>query len=187
MPNTLHANFSPSLRPDSLRVAQGLIAETYPRLIGSGPFAGATGTLYFAQVYLARGDILTNCHIIVGIAGVAETFARVGLWDSVTGALLASCVDQGAGWATVGLHSQAFSAPFTVQTSGIYYLGYLVLAGTVPGLAITLAPLANRIGLTSGIAGGPLLFGSTVGLLDLPNPLVIAAGTAPGVYWIGLS
>ena len=167
--------------------AQGLIAETGQRINPTGPQAVASGTLYFTQIFLVAGEVITTSTVATGIVATVQTFARVGLWDCVTGALLASCVDQGAAWATLGLHSQAFSVPFTVPVSGVYYIGALTLAGVGPGLNVIATLSANKIGLLPGLGGRPILYGSVAGLVDLPNPLVIAAGAVPGALWIGVS
>ena len=172
-------------REENWRFAQGIIAETTPRCSITAGVVATSGTLFFQQVFLKQGDLLVNCHVINGVAAIAETFARIGLYD-IAGNLLASCVDQGAAWATLGIHSQPFSTPFSVPTTGIYYLALLTLAATSPGLAIIQAPAATRIGLAVGLVGKPIQDGSQNGLIDLPNPMVVAAGPTPGIFWIAV-
>jgi len=168
------------------RNAQGLIAETFPHNIAVGPQALVSGTCYFSQIFIPGGKTLTNCHVSNSITGVSITVARIGLYDTA-GTLLASCANQSSAWEAVGFKSQALSAAYTVGTSGIYYAGVVTVAATGPGLVLGLAAAASRIGATDPLSGKPIYFGSTQSLSDLPSPLTVAAGTAPGLPWIAFS
>ena len=94
----------------------------------------------------------------------------------------------GTAWATVGLHSQALSSPYTVTASGLYYAAILAITGTtMPLLRTMCTPSAARVGITGAAPSGGLVFGSQTAQVDLPNPGTIAAGTAPGLIWIAFS
>jgi hypothetical protein len=179
-------------RRDLLREARGYIAESGDLRDDHASVIGISGTLYFQQVYLMPGDIITTVDIGIGVAPVALTLAKVGFWDAVTGTLLASTADQSASWATVGIKANALQATLTIPSppanSGIYYIGHLAIASTtMPSVCSgTAAPVAARANLVTGVGGRPILFGSTTGLSDLPATLTIAAGAAPGTFWYGL-
>src|SRR5882672_9325394 len=171
----------------ALQKARGLLAETIPQDVQLGAGAPVSGTLYFQQIFLQAGQVLTTSHINTGFLGVLVTFGKIGLYNTA-GALLIATADQGAAWATLGRHSQNFTAPFTVPTTGIYYMGILCLATTtMPRWAAIMSPSVNNVGLGEALAGKPLYYGSQTGLTDLPNPMTVAIGTAPAKWWIGLS
>jgi hypothetical protein len=170
-------------RLDALRAAQGLLAETHPKLYFGVPAAAPTsGTVYFAQIYLDAGVTLTQSQIAIMIVGVTCTMARVGIWDR-GGNLLASTANQAAAWESLGNKTQALTSPFTPAISGPYYAGLIEVAATAP--AFLSAPSAtNKIGMSPGRPGFPAYIGSQDGQTDLPGALVIAPGTAPSLPWI---
>lgn len=169
------------------RNLQGIIAETTPRYAVIAGGLMVSGTVYYVQVYLFRGQVLATTHIVVGTAGSGVTFGKVGLYDS-TGVLLASTADQTNGWTAVGTHSQAFAVAYTVPVTGIYYAALLTLASpTAPSPGISSTPQAGNIGNGGAAPSGGLVCASQTGQTDLPAPATIAAGTAPGVFWVGFS
>jgi len=171
----------------ALQKARGLLAETVPQDSQLGSGIPVSGVLYFQQVFLQAGQILTTTHINTGQVGVLVTFGKIGLYNT-TGTLLIATADQVAAWATLGRHSQNFTVPFTVMVTGIYYLAILGLATTtMPRWACVLSPSVNNVGNAEGLPGKPLYYGSQIGLIDLPNPMTVATGTSPGKWWIGLS
>lgn len=174
-------------RVDALRVARGFLSETCDRMLGGTSNVGiVSGTCYFQQAYLAAGDVISNGWIAIGAAPVGLTLGKLALWDVTTGSLLASTGNQSASWATTGL--KAAPLTYAVPAGGVYYVGLIFVAGTLPSIAVaTGIPAATRIGLTPGVGSKPILYGSQAGLSDIPSPLTIAAGAAPGVFWIGLS
>jgi hypothetical protein len=170
----------------ALRTAQGILAETHPRLSPVGSAVLAPGTVYFMQVYLWAGQTVSACHVTVAVAGSAETFAKCGLY-STAGTLLASTADLGNGWETVGIKSNNFATPYVVPTSGIYYVAALVLAGSGPSFIRTWTPIAaGTASVALGLAGRPLYFGVQTAQTDLPSPATIVAG-AGGTLWVALS
>lgn len=179
-------------RTDLLRSAQGVISETVPHWhcqAGIAPGLFLSGTLYLHQIYLLKGDVLANALVqTAGTGGASVTFAKIGLYDTA-GNLLAATADQGAGaWISNGMHSQAFLSPYTVPTSGIYFIGQLVLhSGTYPPLSVALSPNAAKIGMADPVAGKPVYEASIASLSDLPSPATIATGTLPGLIWIGVN
>ena len=71
------------------------------------------------------------------------------------------------------------TTPYTVPTTGLYYLGYFITATTVPTLKGGTAKTGGQLNGTA-----PILFGtSSTGLTTtLPNPAAaITAGTAS--FW----
>lgn len=167
--------------------AQGVIAETIPRNIVL-PVVPATGTCYFMQVTLKKGAIIGNCHVLSAVAPTGLTLAKIGLYDNA-GNQLAKTADVSAAWsaAGTGLFQQPFIVPYTVTATGIYYLALITTGTTAPSLAGILGAAASRIGLTPGLPGHPIQFGSQAGVIDLPSPLTVAAGAAPGIWYIGVS
>lgn len=147
-----------------------------------------SGTVYFQQVYLVAGEVVSNAWIAIGAAPSGLTLGKVAMWDATTGVQLAVTADQSTPWASIGLKGAAFTAPYTAPASGIYYVGLLFVASpTLPSVATAVSiPSTARVGLVGAVTG-PILYGSQAGQVDIPNPLTIAVGTSPGVFWIGLS
>jgi hypothetical protein len=178
-------------RESLYRFARGIAAETVDRTaLSTGSFP-ISGTLHFMQLLLLKGQVISSSSVLVSaqtINAVGLTFSKVGLF-SKTGVLLASCANQVAAWASPATHSQAFTAPYVVPTTNVYYVGFLIITGgTMPALVKSAGPpAAIMAGQSDAAPSGGIFCGSQAGLADLPNPATIAIGPTPGFFWIGLS
>lgn len=177
---------------DLLLNAQGLLGQSgiSREHAGASNVGLVSGTCYFQQIYLKAGVTISNIFMAIGTAAVGLTLSKNAFFDTVTGAVLASSADQSAAWGTTtGTKQVPLLSPFTPSASGAYYVGWLALASTMPAMALggSAIAAATRLGMTGGIGGRPILFGTQTGLSDLPNPLVIAAGTTPGTFWFGVN
>lgn len=180
----ISAFVSPSLS------AEGLVAQTIARtnVVGTIPTGNTvSGTVYFTSIYLYAGQTLTNALIGVSVAGVLVTMGKIGLYDNA-GNLLASTANVTSAWESAGLKSHAFSAPYVVVTSGLYYMGVIIISTTPPQCYRGVLPSSLNAALATAIGAGQVPFGSLAGQTDLPvSAGVIVPGSAPGVYWIGLT
>ena len=174
---------------DSLmRQFLGVLAETVPRSSIVASSAAASGTLDGTAVILRAGMLVTNISLGIRTAAVAPTLSRVGLYDK-NGNLLASSIDQGASWATIGLKTIAVSVPYLVPTTDLYYLAWICVAGTGPGIWTTAVPSAQAQAMGVPIGSGLLPYFTTPSLSDLANPATIAnpGGSLPGIFWMAVS
>ncbi len=174
-----------SLRDQVLREGQAIKGEPYPRIVGDNGGSRLTGgTVYLVAIGLVSGDIVTNILANIASAGTGTTLSKVGLYDS-SGNRLARSADQGSAWNTVGSYTIALTAPYTVTSTGLYYLAVIATASsTVPALWSTVISGVGDIPFAGGSA--PWAVGTSTGLSDLPSSLSFGTTGATG-YWMGWS
>ena len=156
----------------------GSEAETIPRNIcpevnTTGP---ASGTLWLQAIFLKAGTVVTNiCFYSATTAANTPTNQVFGLYDASRNLLATTNDDTTTAWGANTFKSLDLTSPYTVPTTGIYYLGLLVVATTVPTYK---GGAAKTGGHLSGVA--PLLQGSSsTGLTALPsNAAAISSSTA---------
>jgi hypothetical protein len=136
----------------------------------------ATGVLRLFAVGLQAGDVVTSVVFRSGAQAMATpTNWWFGLFDSSRVALRLTADQLTAGWAANTTKSLALSSTYTVPSTGLYYIGAMVKATTVPSL----------LGVTLGVTGAhfdipPILCGSAdTGMSAPPTlPFTAAALTA---------
>lgn len=162
----------------------GAVAETFPR---GGTALGTvsvltSGTLRLVAIALAAGRVVTSITFTSIGAASAPTNQWFGLFSSARVALGLSADDTSTAWGANATKTLALTAPFTVTTSGLHYLGLMVAAGTPPTLA--------GITSTSVVTGqAPSLSGNTADTgLTAPPALPFTAGaiTASGLMPYGV-
>lgn len=129
----------------------------------------ASGVALGVAVPLYAGDVVTKIAVKSGAtAAVTPTHYFFALYNAA-GTLIAQTADQlTAAWAANTTVSLSLSAPYTVTSTGVYYVAISVTAGTVPTvLGSNLALAGASAGLVAGQAVLAESFGSAV------------AGTAP--------
>lgn len=166
----------------------GLLQECFPALLIPNALGMTSGTLRATGIGLTAGQIVTNVGVFVSVttSGTNPTLIRFGLYDNASN-LVASTGNLNASglFTTQGYVQTAFSATYTVGTSGLFYVAYIqngVFSVTNPTF---------YSGTTSTQAGKPLTSGKRywfeqTGLTDLPNPAVPANPVSAPV-WFGLS
>jgi hypothetical protein len=164
--------------PNDYLAAFGLIAETYPRELMLNQNVSTSGDYRFCAIGLEAGDAISNVLVFVAGAAAAVTLARAGIYSPSTLALLASSANQsGLAWGAAGWVAVPLSATWTVPATGVYYVGMLFVAGAGPSMAG--AGAVNGADVVSPPGNVIRTCGRQVGLADLPNPLVPAAGNFP--------
>ncbi len=164
----------------------GTIAESMPRMLCSEANLSAltSGTLYLVAVYLRAGQVVSNASFFSATTALASgTNGWMALFDGSRNLLANTANWTSEAWAANTIKTKAFTASYKVPTNGIYYVGLMVAATTVPtmkGLAAkTAAQLAGQ---------APILHGnSSTGLTTtVPNP---AAAITAGVnaLWCALT
>lgn len=148
----------------------GTLAETMPRELctETNTTMAASGTLNMQAVYLKAGQLVSNISLCSATtAANAPTHYFFGLYDGSRN-LLANSADQTSGaWAANTVKTLAMGTPYRVPTSGLYYIGYFMVATTVPTLKGFTAKTATQLAGTAPILNGS----STTGLTTaLPNP-----------------
>lgn len=113
----------------------GSIVENFPAAECRGTGVPGVATRYGSPVYLFAGEVITGNWFRVSATGT-NTGGFVGLYSYSAGVLtrVAVTADTTTAWNSVGLKKNAWTAPYTVPTSGIYYVMFIVVGGTAPTL-----------------------------------------------------
>lgn len=143
--------FTPEVLPT------GAIAQSIPRYTAVGNLATLTsGTLVLSAVRLQAGTTVNS------ITWVSRTTALSGgnnqwfaLFNSSRQCLAVTNDDTSTAWGANTAKTLSLTSPYSVTTTGNYYIGIMVNAATPP----TLAGLANATGVLTGIA--PILIGTS--------------------------
>ena len=126
----------------------GAVAERFPRqyLALSSQAALASGRLSLFAIELLAGQVVsTITFFAAGAAASAPTNQWFSLWDASRNLLGVTNDDTTTAWGIPTSKTLTLASSYTVPTSGLYYLGIVVVASTPPNLM--------------GAAGSPALGG----------------------------
>lgn len=150
----------------------GNLAETYPRNIVPGVSNAAltSGTLFLQAIYLRAGTICSSISFFAGSTGVTSPTNQIfSLYDGNRNLLANTSNDTTAAWSTLTIKTLNIATPYTITQTGLYYLGIMVTATTVPNL-IGMAALT-----TSQLHGqAPILHGNSTTALTTTMPATAA-------------
>lgn len=183
------AEYTGAQTPDVWSSAYGIsgtISESIPRILcAEANLAVLTsGTLFLQAIYLRAGQRVSNISFHSATTALATgTNQFFALYD-INRALLAQTANAtSTAWAANSIATRALTAPYTATYSGLYYVGIMIAATTVPTLKGLTAKTASQLA-----AQTPILHGnSSAGLTTaLPNP---AAAITAGVnaVWAALT
>lgn len=120
----------------------GTVAATLGRAyVASQTIALASGTLGMAAVTLVKGMVITNINVLTGsTAGATLTHQWAALYSGPAATPIVVAVSADGTSGAIGANAvltYALTTPYTVPTSGVYYVGVLVTnnAGTQPTFA----------------------------------------------------
>lgn len=171
--STPAANASPFyLRPS------GALAETFPRGAGANfqaLSALTSGTLRMVAIPLLERMPIASIAVTSVGAATTPTNQWFGLFDGNRVALRLTADDTTTAWAGNTTKTLALTSTYTVPTSGLYYIGILVVAATPPTLA------GSSSGNGSVPNRAPILGGNTTDTaLTGPPALPFTAGVITG-------
>lgn len=171
---------------DALKRA-GAIAETFSRAgATTGNVAGMlSGRLFLCALQLPANEPITSITFMSGGTALSGgTHQWFGLFDDALNALAFTSDDTSASWNSSTEKTLALSSPFITTYSGLYYIGVMVTATTVPNLM----GVASGGSANTGLA--PILTGtSTTGQTGVPALPFTAAALAAvaGIPWAYVS
>lgn len=162
----------------------GTLAETFPRALATTNTSALTsGTLFLQGIYLTAGQLVSNIGIISATtAAGTPTNYFFALYDGSRNLRAQSANQTTTAWAANTAKTLAMTTTYRVPTSGLYYIGLMVAATTVP--TIHGGPAKANAVVSSTV---PILHGnSTSGLTTtLPDPAAaITAGTTSIYAWV---
>lgn len=117
-----------------------------------------TGQIYLQAIWLAAGTVVNNVSFFSATtAASVPTHYCFALYD-INRNLLATTADQtSTAWAANTIKTLAVTAPYTIPTTGLYYLAFMMVATTVPtmkgGPARTDGTLSFTAPIISGVSG----------------------------------
>lgn len=132
----------------------------YDSASDSGNVALTTQVMTSVPVWLAAGDVITNISFFVGAtaAGTPTNWWAALYSNAATPALLSQSADQTSGAAAANTkQTLALGAAQTITQTGVYWVGLMFKATTVPTLlgAVTVPPIVTgerNLAQTSGSA-----------------------------------
>lgn len=146
---------TPAAGRDPFFMPTGALAESVPRwLPATVATAMTSGTLRLQAIAIAKGVSITNISFMSGTTALAggsnQWFA---LFDNTRTKLGVTSDDTSTAWAASTVKTLAITGgPFVATYTGLYFLGIVVVATTMPTLFTYTGNLAG-IGLTPVLAG----------------------------------
>lgn len=153
----------------------GEIAATHPRELLSENNSGVltSGTLRMQAVYLEAGQVITAISIwSASTAAVSPTNCLFGLYSGARTLLATTANFTTTPWPSNTRRVGTLTTEYTVPTSGLYYVGVMVTATTVPTLIGHTGRTTNVVSNTA-----PLLQGASSTGLTTALPATAAAIT----------
>lgn len=160
----------------------GTIAETMPRQLcpevnTAGP---ASGTLALMAIKLRAGDLVSTIDLwSATTAAGTPTNYNVGLYDQNRNLLAQGTNKTTEAWAANSVKSWTLTAAYKATYTGLYYIGYYMVATTVATLKGGTARTGGQLN-----AAAPIIYGtSNTGLTTtLPNPANAITSTTASIY-----
>jgi hypothetical protein len=161
--------------------AQANVRETIDRQLCNTATQSlpATGIMLSIPVVIYAGDIITNISFLWGGTGSASpTHWWYALYDTqATPALIAQTADQTSTAISANLltlKALGSPAPYTVVTTGVYYIGVMVAAGSMP----TATGINTSVNVNTSVTGAKALSRSSGSSLTATAPSTITGTTA---------
>ncbi len=137
-------------------ITNGAVVETIPAWAASGNQAGVltSGRLYLVPILLVAGQVVTNIGWLSGTqAAVAPTNQWFGLFDSSRNALRLTADDTTTAWAASTAKALALTSTYPITTTGTYFIGVMVAAGTTPSLRGATGPASGAFVAVNSTTG----------------------------------
>lgn len=133
-----------------------------------------TAVMTAVPIYLQAGDTVTSISAISGAtaAGTPTHYFFALYSNAATPALLGQTADQtSTAWAADTVKTLALASPVKIAKSGVYWVGIMVAATTVPSLL-------GSVGAKPVVSGEPALANTSGSALTATAPATIASPAA---------
>ena len=157
----------------------GCLAETIPRnsTIATNIGAITSGTLNLQAIYLRAGTICSSISFLSGATQATTPTNQIfSLYDGNRNLLAVTNNDTTTAWAASTLKTLNIATPYTITQTGLYYLGIMVTATTVPTL---ICNTASAVTTLAGLA--PIIRGNSTTGLTTTMPATAAAIATAGL------
>ena len=163
-------------------VLSGALFETFDRNLCDEVNSSvlSSGRLSLQAIYIPKDILVSSISFWSATTALATATNQLfGLYDSSFNLLRQSVNDGATAWAANSRKTLALSGTFTTTYSGIYYLGIMVAATTVPTLKGNTGKTGGQLG-----AGAPSMGGtSTTGLTTTLPATAAAPGLVTTSFW----
>ncbi len=180
VPVVISNTITPSL--NNKFVLSGALYETFDRNMCDEVNTAvlSTGRLSLQAIYLPAGTVVSSISFwSATTAAGTPTNQLFGLYDSSLNLLRSSSNDTTTAWAANSKKTLALTSTFTTTYSGLYYLGIMVTATTVPTLKGNTAKTGGQLNAAAPSMGGT----STTGLTTALPATAAAPGTVTTSFW----
>ena len=160
----------------------GALAETFDRNLCDEVNTAvlSSGRLSGQAIWLEAGMTISSISFFSATtAAGTPTNQLFGLFDSSRNLLMSSVNDTTTAWAANSIKTLALTSTFTTIYSGLYYLGVMVTATTVPTLKGNTAKTGGQLQAAAPSMGGT----STTGLTTALPATAAAFGTVTTSFW----
>lgn len=167
---------------DTAFFVTGCKAETFPRKLVTETNVAllSTGRLSMEAIAIRAGEVITSISFwSATTAAGTPTNQLFGLYDNTLTLLRATNNDTTTAWGANTRKTLNLTSTFTTTYTGLYYLGIMVTATTVPTIKGYTAQTGGQIRAAAPTLGGT----STTGLTtSLPTPAAAITGTTTSAW-----
>lgn len=163
-------------------VLTGALYETIPRQLCDEVNTSvlSSGRLSLQAIWLPAGVTINSISLWSATTALATgTNQLFGLYDNNLNLLRSSVNDTSTAWAANSRKTLALTSAFTTTYSGLYYIGVMVAATTVPTLKGNTARVGGQLNAGAPSMGGTSNTGLTTALPATAN----APGTVTTSFW----
>lgn len=123
-----------AIAPRGAHLPSGAIASTFDRVLPTAPqLAWASGTLYLAGIDLVKGQIITSISARTGATGATSpTHQFFGIADGSRAVQRWTNDDTTTAWPATTVKTLNLTSSYTVTTTGMHYVAFLITATTMP-------------------------------------------------------
>lgn len=177
-------NTSNNIQPllNNKYVLSGALYETFDRCLCDevNTAALSSGRLSLQAIYLPAGTTINSISFWSATTALATgTNQLFGLYDQNLNLLRSSVNDTSIAWAANSRKTLSLTSAFTTTYSGLYYLGIMVAATTVPTLKGNTAKTGGQLNAGTPSMGGT----STTGLTTALPATAASLGTVTTSIW----
>lgn len=161
--------------------ATNTFAETIPRqtVPETNTTMAASGVLNMQAIYLVAGQLVSNISISSATTAVGTPthywFALYSGSQSAPSQLALSADQTNSAWASNTYKTLAMTTAYRVPTSGVYYIGYAMVATTIPTIKGGAARTGGQLG-----AQAPAIYATSTTGITTTMPTTAAALTTGG-------
>ena len=167
---------------DSAFFVTGCKAETFPRKLVPevNTSALSTGRLSLEAIALRQGDVLSSISFWSATTAAGTPTNQIfGIYNANLNLVANTSNDTTTAWAANTRKTLNLTSQYTVPSTGLYYLGIMVTATTVPTLKGYTARTGGQLNAAAPSMGGTSNTGLTT---SLPSP-ANAPGTVTTSIW----